>query len=382
MKKYVKLKCSACARQKDQLIDSAHYTPDRCTITLGCEGRLTPIGLTSDGSSTLSNPPTGTSNWYPRGSVVAKTSALKNDVLYDTSTGSKKQFVIAVSNDALNFIPSGQSSLKLELYIEQQTAKDYRQYTYRRSSPFTTINGVEDGQAKKVLRYTTSDEVQVYVNGVKRDAGIDYLLYDGTQSSAVPPNTVMFTTQITGANNQVDVIVTQASAVQTGTLMFQRAINDESRAGLGAWEGVDSVKTPAHGVWSVFYCDFSEISSTFALDVKLRLKELSIRQSDNDPWSPIQAACILLSRTKVHTPIDRQRAKWVPTYGLNTDTEYLVVKMVDGERSLLVTEGAALDVFPTLEVLRFGSHKLQTSSLAGNGDASELDNNLITGPDA
>lgn len=381
MKKYVKLKCSVCERQKDQLIDSVHYKPDRCTITLGCEGRLSPIGFTSDGKTILSAPPTGASNWYPRGSTVTSTAALKSEALYDTSTGKKRQFVIAVQNDQLGFAPGSLSTIKLDLDTEQQTAKDYRQYTYRKSVPFTSINGVEDGQAKKVLRYSTSDEVQVYLNGVKRDLGADYLLYDGTTTSAVPPNTVTFTSTITGTSNQVDIIVTQATPSTITTIELTRSIDDESRANSGAWEGIDYVKHKELGDWSLFYCDFSEISTTLPIDVKLRFKEVSIKNTPTDEYSVINFACILLSRTKVYTPVDRQRAKWVPLYNLDADTGYLVIKMIEGERALLITESSAVDVFPILDLHRFGVHKLQTTNLIGNDDSAELDNQTINGPD-
>ena len=380
MKKYVKLLCSVCARQKDHLIDSTHYTPDRCTITLGCEGRLSPIGLTSSGSSVLSLPPTGASNWYARGSTLSTSKAITEDALYDTSTGSKKQIVIAVSNGLLSFIPDGNAELKLDLNIEQQVAKDYRQYTYRRSAPFTTINGVEDNQSKKVLRYATTDEVSVYLNGVKKEASTDYLLYDGTSTSAAPPNTVLFTSMVTGSNNQIDVVVSQPTAVQTGSMLFARAINDESRVGLGAWEGIDAVKNPVLGTWSLFYCDFSSVT-TFPLDIKLRVADLSIRQSSNEPWSSVQGACMLLSRTNVYTELDRQRSVWVPISSLNSDTKYLVVKTVNSSRTMLVTEAAAVDIFPTLDVVRFGAHTLQTTNLTGYTSSAELDNTLITGPD-
>lgn len=386
MKKYVSLQCSTCARKKDELIDLTHYAPDRCTITLGCEGRLSPVGYTSDGTTILGVPPTGLSNWYPRGTTTTTNKAIKADSLYDTSTGSKQQIVLAVSNDAMGFTPSSAAKVILRLNAEQQTAKDYRQYTYRRSSPFTVINGVEDNQAKKVLRYNitgaTPDQVEVYLNGVKRDRYTDYDLHDGTIGSPVPPNSVLFTSMVTGASNQVDVIVTKAAAVTNTELTFTRAIDDESRAGTGAWEGIDAVKSAGLGQYSLFYCDFAEISATLALDIKLRVADAVLVDIPSGPEYAVQLAAFLVSRSKLHTQVDRQRAKWIPINGLNTNTDYLVIKMVDGVRSMLVTEASAKDLFPVLDVVRFGTPKLQTTNLLGDDDAAELDNTIINGPDA
>lgn len=389
MKKYVSLKCSTCARQKDELIDLTHFAPDRCTITLGCEGRLSPVGYTSDGSTVLSVPPTGLSNWYPRGGANTVTQTIKADSLYDTSTGSKQQIIVAVPVNTLGFVPTSNATLTLTLSAERQTAKDFRQYTFRRSSPFTVINGVEDAQAKKVLRYsltgTSPDTVDVYVNGVKRVLGVDYYLNDGTVGSYVPPNSVTFVETITGTT-QVDVIVSKASASSETSIVFSRMIDDESRVGTGAWEGIDFVTNPVVEDWVLFYCDFKEIASSFAtnigMDVKLRYTSATVKDFDTGPEYTVTFAALLLSRTKVHTALDRQRAKCIPLKSLNTDTDYLMVKVVDGVRSMLVTENSAVDLFPVLEAIRFGTPALVKLNLIGNANSAELDNNIINGSDA
>lgn len=386
MKRYISLKCNTCARQKDELVDLVHYTPDRCTITLNCEGRLLPIGFTSDGSTILDVPPAGVSNWYPRGTALSNTKAVSTDVLYDTSTGQKQQVILAVSNNELGYTPSSDAKIFVKLFAEQQTAKDYRQYTYRRNVPFTIINGVEDNQAKKVLRYSivgaNPDQVEVYLNGVKKTRSVDYDLYDGTVNSAVPPNSVLFLSTITGSSTQVDIIVTKASAISEVQLAFIKTIDDESRVNLGAWEGVNMVTSPSIGDWSLFYCDFSEVSSTFTIDVKLTFNEATIVNTIGGSEFPVPLSAVLLSRTKLFTQLDRQRAKCIPLNELNGNNHYMIVKSINGVRSLLITEAAAIDLFPVLDVVRFDAHTLQKTNLTGNADAAELDNELIIGPDA
>lgn len=386
MKKYVSLKCSKCARTKDQLINSTHYAPDRCTITLGCEGRLSPVGYTSDGSTILDVAPAGLSNWYPRGTTVTTAQAVQADTMYNTSTGSKQQVVIGVSDTVLGFHPSDTAVLTLSLNAEKQTAKDFRQYTYRKTTPFTAVNGVEDSQAKKVLRYdvtsTNPDQVDVYLNGVKRTLGTDYLLYDGSVGSAVPPNTVLFTSTVTGSSNQVDVIVTKASVVNETLMVFSRAINDESRTGTGAWEGVSAVRTAQGGTFTLFYCDFAELTSTLASDVKFTVNGASIVDVPNGPSLEVTSVVMLLSRANLYTAIDRQRAVWIPVLDLDTNTDYLIIRTANGVKSLMVTEHSAVDVFPIMEVIRHGPPTLQTTNLSGNDEAAELDNELISGPDA
>lgn len=391
MKRYVTLKCSVCERSKDSLIDLTHYTPDRCTITLSCEGRLSPVGYTSDGSKLLGVPPSGLSNWYPRGSTVTGTAQPIGDSLYNTSTGAKKQLVLALSDVGVGFTPSTAAQIVLNLLVEQQTAKDYRQYVYRRSGSVTVVNGVESGAGKKVLRYNITgvnpDEVEVYVDGVKRSQGLavdQYQLYDGSISSPVPPNSVLFNSPVTGTNLQIDIIVTKAATLSTTTLTFERMEDDESRAGTGAWEGIDAVSSPAlTGEWSLFYCDFSEVTPG-AIDVKLKLNpDVPCTITDGGPALAINPThmSLLLSRTEVYTQLDRQRAKWVPLTKLD-GTGYLITKLIDKVRHMFVTEASAVDLFPALNVKRFNDPSLQRTSLTGNDDSAQLENNIISGPDA
>jgi hypothetical protein len=391
MKTYVVLQCNTCARTKDSRVDLTHYAPDRCTITLGCEGRLSPVGYTSNGGANPRVAPPGVTNWYPRGTVLTNTVAVQADVLFDTSTGLNKQLVIAVSDAALGFTPSDAAVLYLNLVAEQQTAKDYRQYTYRRSVQFNTVNGVEDGQAKKVLRYditgTNPDEVQVYVNGVKRDRGVgalNFQLFDGTGTSPCPPNTVLFNTMITGTSNQVDVIVTKASATSVIQIPLQRIIHDESRVGLGAWEGIDAVTSPAIGRWSLFYCDFIDVSGSLAIDVKLRYDAGNLPYLIDVPDGPpffVLEPSIMLTRTKLFTTVDRNRSAWIPIKSLSADTEYLMVKIVDGVRALTATQNSAQDLFPTLDVVHLTTPALVTSGLTGNIDSTQIDSEIVVGPD-
>lgn len=386
MKKYVALKCSTCDRQKDQLVDLTHYTPDKCTITLGCEGRLSPIGYTSDSRAQLGVPPSGLVNWYPRGSTISATSSIKQDSLYDTSTGEKHQIVLAVPHQELGFAPGSEGSVILNLVAEEQTSKDFRQYTYRRSNSFTIINGLEDGLGKKVLRYNITgespDKVEVYLNGIKQTRGAQYELYDGTPLSAVPLNSILFTTVQTGANTQVDVIVTQEPTQTITTLLFDRMIGDEARVNIGAWEGVSTVSSPALGVYSLMYCDFDEVTPPLAFDVKFRFHSVKYKDTPTSAEIPLNGVVLLLSRSKVHTSIDRERSKWIKISNLRTDTEYFVTKKIDGARALLVTEKSAVDLFPILDVQRYNDPSLLKTNLGGSADAAELDNQIIVGPDA
>jgi hypothetical protein len=411
MKRYVELKCSVCARTRNSLIDLKHYSTDKCSVTLGCEGRLFPIGYTNDGGGTLGVPPANVSNWYPRKTetidnvvYAARTpnstinSTLNSNALFPVGTGTREQFVLAVSDSVLGNSASANATITLKFITEQQVSKDYRQYTFRKTGSISTVNGVEDAVSRKVLRYnivgTNPDEVQIYVNGVKRARGTgaqDYVLYDGTSSSAVPPNTVLFNSVITGTSTQIDVIVTKSSAQNQVLLTFNRVINDESRIGIGAWEGIDAVVNRGTSQrYSLFYCDISAVTQLTA-DIKMRLDATNpcvIRDPNELSFSPSNAV-ILLSNSKLFTELDRIRAKHLGLQSLVTSDvsmNYLMLKYINGEKRLMFPSNLATDVFPPYKVIRLRSPKFYTASMSsmilGNSDAETLDNfNFITGPD-
>lgn len=375
MKSYVQLKCSVCQRTKDQLINVTRYQPDRCTITLACEGRLSPVGYVSNGSSILGVPPTGLTNWYQRGTQLISSSALNAEMLLDTSCGAKQQLVLAVKNQ-----DTGPCVLELE--AETQTAQDYRQYTFRRSGAFTVINGVEDGTGRKVLRYditgATPDTVEVYVNGIRRTRGAgaeQFELYDGTPGSVVPPNTVLFNTQVTGSNVQVDIIVRKAASTSTISLNLDPVIDDDARVGLGSWEGVDYIQLiPSADEWHLFYLDFSEIVQP-ANDVRLKLKSVTV----NSSTMPAQDVALLLSRAP-HTQVDRERSVLVPFDALSSGG-YLVVKLNGTVKSLMVTQSSTRELFPPMRVQRHNANSTIRAGLTGSDQAIALDNTIIIGPD-
>ncbi len=386
MKRYVRLSCTTCTRTKDQLIDLTHYTPDKCTITYQCEGRLQPIDYVSNGSPIVGVAPTGVTNWYPRNSTFLSTSTTVAPALRDLSTGQTKQFVVAVERAGGAF-PST-ATLELDFEAEQQTPQSFLKYTYKRTVPFTIVNGVEDANAKKVLRYditgTSPDQVEVYVNGVRRAQGTssgEYRLYDGTVGSPVPPNSVLFNTAVTGTSTQIDVVVTKQATTNTITMVLERAVDDESRVGTGAWEGVNSVKHIVNGsdrVSDLFYLDFTEASQTLPRDVKLRV--LAARVITIGSYlAPLDTVRILLSREKQYLTVDKIRSFVIPISNVTADS-YMMIKYIDDERRLLCMDSAIQEVFPPIAPQFFDAPSLLSSGTA-NDDATDIDNTYIIGPD-
>lgn len=375
MKKYIRVACSVCRRFADRLVDNAHFTPDKCTITFRCEGRLFPVEYRSDGGIT-SAPEVGLIDWKPRTTAIVSQDVSAATELIDTSGGLEKQLTLAV---ALASDPGPSSTLILTLNRRSDTPKSFRQYVYRSEATFTTISGVESGLAKKVLRYGPTDTVEVYLNGVKLERGPlleNYELYDGTSTSAVPPNTVRFNKEIALPGvTQVDVIVAQAVAQATSAITFKRVIQDESRLGSGSWENVSAVDTITTRYY-LFYCDLAD-----ATDLQLNTI-MTVSQPATLGLSQVQLSSImLLLARKPYSQLDRYTSLAVPLSSLSFESNYLKYALVDSDDKMMVTSTALETFYPPLKVIRFVQEKTIQQQLAGSQDQLVVDGSVIVGPD-
>lgn len=391
MKKYAKLKCSECARTIDQIVNLSHFVPNRCNITLGCEGLLSIEGYTNNGNTIRGTPSDNdVSNWAPRGSRIISAIESTESPLINLSTGTLQQIILAVKNQ--DTIIDDISSVNLTFVVEDDTPKDYRKYTFRKSVPTKIINGVEDGVEKKTLRYSLvgsdPDVISVFVNGIQVDEGTgagQYQLYSGDSSSQVPPNAILFNNTIAGTSIQVDVVISKSRPTSTLQLPFSRMISDNSRVGTGSWEGVNYVTIIDSSAqkWYLFYCDLSE-QALLPLNSKLRIStDFPPMLSDGSSKDlNLEECAFLLSVDGVFTYLDQIKSKYIPLSGLNSDTKYLTIKLVDGVKHLYATEISVKDIFPVMVTTNYYARTALMSNLTGNSEAVKLDNQIILGPDS
>lgn len=376
MKKYLRVACSVCGRSADRLVDNVRFTPDKCSITFRCEGRLFPVEYKSDAGIT-SVPRVGITDWRPRTtSVVANTGTAEVELI-DTSTGDTKQIVLA----ALLASDPGNSTLTLTLQKRTNAPKAFRQYVYRSEVSFTSVSGVEAGLSKKVLRYSPTDTVEVYLNGVKLERGTlseNYEIYDGTPTSAVPPNTIRFNEEIALPGvTQVDVIVAPVVAQETSTLVFKRVVQDESRYGTGAWENIGSVDSLSTSRYYLFYLDLED-----ATDLQLNTI-LIATGSATIGISQVQLNNIfLLLARKPYTHLDRYTTIVVPLSTLSFERDYFKYVAVDSDNRLLVTSTSLEAIYPPLRPNRFITEKTLKFVVSGSTDQLVVDGNRIVGPDS
>jgi hypothetical protein len=380
MKKYLRLTCSVCKRSADRLVDNTRFTPDKCTITFKCEGRLFPVEYRSDGGIT-SAPEVGVTDWRPRGTTATTTPELATTELIETSTGKTQQIVVAVPSTA---VPLAGSQLTLTLNQRVDTPKAYRQYIYRFETSFTSVSGVESGLEKKTLRYGLTDSVEVFVNGVKQVQGTaadQYQIYDGSPSSPVPPNNILFNSAVAFPGvTQVDVIVAPAVSATQVTLTFNRNVLDESRKDTGSWENVDIVQRfNGTTTWTPLYLFTLDLGDATALKLNTILSVDSIKIGATS--IPLTNAHLLLARSPF-TQLDRYLNLTAPLANLSSDANYFKYFVVDGKPVLRITETAVAPVFPVMRAVKFSTEKTIQVATAGDDNQIVVDGAVIVGPDA
>lgn len=401
MKTYVRLSCTDCNRTKDQHIDLHHYTPDKCTITLGCYGRLFPVDTRSNPTIAVT-PITGIKDWVPRNGYNVRPAVTtfkkrgleidNGDVLSTESntlsllTGSLGQMVIAVTPRPGGVLPP---YLDISFEVADDTPKDYRAYVYRFSTGiFTTVSGKESGLSGKVLRYnatgTSPDVVEVRVNGVLRSQGTgpdEYQIYT-SPTSPVPPNTILFNTAIDPAGmTQVDVVVTKTSAALVSVVRFTKHTNDdESRSGTGAYENVNGVKRFEGGLWVDYELYTADISSS-GLKINTIMVPALVQQSSH-LIDYAKTFFVLAARPYKH--VDRYYTVVAPFTGFDFAKSQVVKYSSDSQsdvNTITASFNALSGIFPPLVMDLFESEQPILTGLGGVSEQTTVDGGVIVGPD-
>ena len=386
MKKYLRLVCTTCGRTIDKLVDNRHAVPDKCVITLKCQGRLTPLEYRSNSEISVA-PAAGLTDWYPRNDVIASEVAPIEEVLINTSTGSTQQLVLALY---LPSAPAASASARLNLNVRSDSPKDYQQFVFRFDTTFKTVSGVETSLEKKTLRFTgyglDPDLVEVYVNGVKAERGTaadQYQINLGTPStSAIPPNMVSFNKSISlSGTTQVDVIVSKVVALATRTLTFQKNANVPARQGTGAWENVESYDRFIGGVTKRFYLFTCDIKQTANIDINTILVPSGDVSVDGIATPVSQTDAYFMLARKPYSMLDRYPDTVVCLDTMSIDRDYLKFHLVGGIATLEIAETSVTSLYPPARLNKFVIEHTIKTPLAGATEQITVDGAVIVGPD-
>lgn len=218
---YLNYECSICRRIKSFLKDTQRVTPNHCTITKGCLGKLSVVGETKIPTQTKLS--AGIEDWYPRGTKRGNTNDVNVSESFDLSTSATGSLTLAVKGD--DTLP-----YQLNLTLEQRRVGDiqFQQFTFRLTSGATSVSGRDSSGKNLRFDQEAIDEGRVVarVNGVETTA-----TFSGSK--------VSFITPVVGV---VDVLVYSTKSTTTKILTLTRNKSLNPTLARGSWANINYVE--------------------------------------------------------------------------------------------------------------------------------------------
>lgn len=368
MRTYLRSKCSICNRTKDDLVDTKSTKFPKCSITLGCSGVLKPIQYTERGDTIMDSAPSGTQNWFSRFKTVTEFS---NDTLQSLpiSYGDESEIFFAVK---LSTPPIPNDKLKITFTSDYSEVRPFREYTFNYTTAVDKILGVENSQGKKVLRFTATEEVKVFKNGVLMTAGTgitQYQISDGINS--VPQNCVILN-QVYKGNNQFKVVVSTPSVKSEFVLMLD--LNSTSKTSESCWNNAGTILYRGE-IFYIFCTNFK--NAVIPVGKKITISKLGILREATETEVGLSNSLCLLSGGP--TGIDRVLTMAIYADTLSNSQNSITVQNVDGVRVMSVLENVVSSIFPPFTVGTFSTESLITKS-QDTPITDMLEHNFIIGP--
>lgn len=254
MRKYLKYKCSVCARTQDRLVDTKVAEISKCSITLGCSGKLFPVKYSDRGDTIPDAAPSGVQNWYSRFDVVT---SFKDAVASTASLtyGETAELILAAHLPDTVF---GTNTVDVVFEISKSENRAFREYIFNTTTKTERVLGAESGVSKKTLRFVSTgalmEDVQVFVNGVEMYEGVDTNQFTiSRNTNTVPSNVVVFNTPLIGAN-QIRIVVSKRDIPELITISFGK-VSAQSELN-SSWANVSSVsKGSLHDIYAFKFTD-------------------------------------------------------------------------------------------------------------------------------
>ena len=290
LNKFVIYKCDTCNRKTEILIDGNRPDPVRCNITYKCRGKLQRIGESSTKKFLFTPPIAGLQDYIPRGTSLPSSVLSEDDELISLFTGGGSgmltmalptkstaldhTFEVLDSSGnvfALDDTPeltsvSPKVSANMILYKISPDLLQFKRYSYIVSGVVQVVRGIDDSPNANSLKFSSSNRVRVFINGVELDA---------SNFDRSVDDLITFTPAIYESNNVVDVIVynniSSSSGLESIKLQF-RPLSTTVSAELAllcanAWGDSKGVTIDGTDRYLMHCSDLSELSTDFSYGV-------------------------------------------------------------------------------------------------------------------
>jgi len=366
MSKFRKYQCDICRKTTEEVNDTKRVFLDKCDLTKGCRGTLRFVsetdvksGIVNYQEDVIQN--AGVSSLIPAQSLGEFITTLSQ---FSTSSASEVTLAVLRTGDA----PENDDTITVVFNEIKNQSKAFKEYVYSLKTPFSTISGKDDSAERKVLTFSSVDDIQITINGTI----VDSSLYTYQNNIITFDDVVVYNT-FKSSDLFVRVLVSAQNELVTRELEFRKTVQNLVT---GSWSNVDSITVGAN-TYDLFTC----IDLT-PLKINTRMTFLEARKN-NDSQSidlssnPGNFLWILLAN-EPFTAVDRIETTVIDLEQVVSSTQYLKIVVKDGKRNLLCSSDAVKDIFPTIAIDSIFSVANETvADLTLVGDDSSL-NNAIT----
>lgn len=343
-KRFITYKCNTCKRTKDFLADDLHSFINLCTITQHCPGKLAPIATKNIRSILASNPIAGVLDWLPKeappevsNKIIPKTFLLDNSF--------SQVMCIAVKN-------SGQTlptDFNLTFTVQKTNVQEFTEYVYNLGANQDTIIGADISSQAKVLKFTNTDNVSVYINGVQtEDISVKY-------SDSVGYAIVLNTTRNVISNIRV-VVYPRIDISETATINFVKN-NALILSKTTAWSNINSIILNGHK-----YILYSSVLNMLPANKELNLypgnalNDLVLSDMyfllSNNPFTSIDRILTFVVPLNVLTTPDLWVKNYVDSSTKHIQVSYQAVEQITSpiDVTLIAAETVVINSIATEEV--------------------------------
>jgi len=222
---YIIFQCDVCKRRTEILTDVKHGDPVRCNITNLCRGKLTRVGTSAAKTFLFNVPVEGLQDYVSRGTIITPASSIAEESYVSLNTAGAGEGMLAAAilreevilgnlyrysvldSTGTPVILAEQPvthpyppNTILTLKLQPITADifQYQKFTFSVSNAVDIIFGPDHTPNANNLRFTASNLVRIFLNGVELPASA----FDRTINDKIT-----FTPTIYEFNNIVDILV-------------------------------------------------------------------------------------------------------------------------------------------------------------------------------
>jgi hypothetical protein len=348
MKKFITYKCTNCKRTTDLAINNLQPFIDKCTITNQCLGKLKPIKIKST-RNILPSVNNNVQDWIPRNSELVTKTELQTQKFYSIDCSIDNKIVIASKKDA---------PFTITFSIQKEVNSNYKEYTYELNQGSLSISGKDNSNTSQILKFSTDDDVYVYLNGKLLVDTIDYtkvfLNNEGYLISLVSPNV---------GKSIVKIIVEKSSSlIEAEPITFIKNSDLNYDSG-NAWSNIETVVINDEQ-YNLFVCsDINSLPANYRLNL----------YSDNNDF-------ILLSKPNF-TALDRNYINVIPLSNLRDDSTYLKIE-INSTKQILASENCIknMSIPIVIDQVKDQVNEFLNSSSDINTEIVDMTNKFFIGP--